>query len=349
MMNPITLTVSLGERSYPIYIAEGILSEADKYLKLDRRVLVVTDSGVPREYAEKVASLAKAPTLVTVKEGEESKSFASLEMLCKAMLEAGFTRGDCVVAVGGGIVGDLAGFAASCFMRGIDFYNIPTTLLSQVDSSIGGKVAVNLDRIKNAVGAFYQPRAVLIDPEVLKTLPERQISAGLAEALKMSATFDASLFSLFEKGDARARMKEIIVASLKLKRDVVEKDEKESSLRRVLNFGHTVGHGIESLLGVGEESGTREDGGLYHGECVALGMLPMCAEGVRARLVPILKALSLPTSISVDASLVTRAMTHDKKAGDGFVTVILVDEVGSYREEKMSFSALEKRVKECFS
>jgi len=349
MTQPITLTVSLGERSYPIHIAEGILANADKYLRLDRRVLIVTDSGVPREYASTVASLAKSPTLVTVKEGEGSKSFASLEMLCKTMLEAGFTRGDCVVAVGGGIVGDLAGFAASVFMRGIDFYNIPTTLLSQVDSSIGGKVAVNLDRIKNAVGAFYQPRAVLIDPEVLKTLPDRQISAGLAEALKMSATFDASLFALFERGDARAHLKEIIVESLKIKRDVVEKDEKESALRRVLNFGHTVGHGIESLLGVAEENGMRENGGLYHGECVALGMLPMCAEGVKARLLPILRSLSLPTEISVDASLVARAMTHDKKAGDGFVTVILVDEVGSYREEKMSFAALEERVKECFS
>ncbi len=344
----ITLKVSLGERSYPIHIGEGVLSEADKYFDLARRVLIVTDDGVPSTYAETVASLSKAPTLVTVKQGEESKSFASVEMLCRKMLEAGFTRGDCVVAVGGGIVGDLAGFAASSFMRGIDFYNIPTTLLSQVDSSIGGKVAVNLDHIKNAVGAFYQPRAVLIDPELLATLPARQISAGLAEALKMAATFDEALFRRFEEGDAREAIKEIIVESLKLKRAVVEKDEKESSLRRVLNFGHTVGHGIESLFGIGEESGTRENGGLYHGECVALGMLPMCSGEVRERLISVLRSLSLPTDISVDASRVMGAMTHDKKAGDGFVTVILVDKIGSYREEKMSFAALEERVKESF-
>ncbi len=347
MNTPIKLEVSLGERSYPIYIGEGLLAKADQYLKLSRRVLIVTDDGVPAVYAQTVAALAKEPTVVTIAQGEESKSFASLEMLCKKMLDKGFTRGDCVVAVGGGIVGDLSGFAASCFMRGIDFYNIPTTLLSQVDSSIGGKVAVNLDHIKNAVGAFYQPRTVLIDTDVLRTLPERQISAGLAEALKMSATFDEELFTLFEKENIKDRLLDIIVASLKLKRAVVEKDEKESSLRRVLNFGHTVGHGIESLFGIGEGNNTRENG-LYHGECVALGMLPMCSTEVKARLLPVLQKLGLPTEISVDASLVARAMTHDKKAGDGFVTAILVDKVGSYREEKMSFSSLEKRVKESF-
>ncbi len=343
MNTPLKLEVSLGDRSYPIYIGEGLLSKADAYLSLSRRVLIVTDDGVPAVYAQKVAALAQAPTVVTIPQGERSKSFSSLEMLCRKMLEEGFTRGDCVVAVGGGIVGDLAGFAAASFMRGIDFYNIPTTLLSQVDSSIGGKVAINLDRIKNAVGAFYQPRAVLIDTDVLKTLPRRQIAAGLAEALKMSITFDEELFARFEKGEAEDHLSEIILSSLKLKRDVVEKDEKESSLRRVLNFGHTVGHGIESLFGIGEDN--REEG-LYHGECVALGMIPMCSEKVKARLIPVLEKLGLPTKISVDASLVSRAMTHDKKAGDGYVTVILVDEIGSYREEKMSFAALKRRLEE---
>ena len=347
--NPIKLNVSLGDRSYPIYIAHGILAQADRYLSLSRRVLIVTDDGVPAVYAQTVARLCKEPTLVTVKQGEESKSFASLEMLCRKMLESGFTRGDCVVAVGGGIVGDLAGFAAASYMRGIDFYNIPTTLLSQVDSSIGGKVAVNLDHIKNAVGAFYQPCAVVIDPDVLNTLPRRQIAAGLAEALKMSATFDERLFSLFEEGRAEENLTDVIVASLKIKKDVVEKDEKESSLRRVLNFGHTVGHGIESLLGISEtEENARENGGLYHGECVALGMLPMCSDAVRARLLPILSSLGLPTEISVDASHVTDAMKHDKKAGDGFVNAVLVDEIGTFRVEKITFSDLETRVREVF-
>ena len=346
MKEPIKIQVSLPERSYPIYIGRGVLSRVKNYIPVSGKALIVTDEGVPAQYAEAVASQLDDATIVTVKEGEGSKCFAVLASLCQTMLSAGFTRGDRVIAVGGGIVGDLSGLAASLYMRGIDFYNIPTTLLSQVDSSIGGKVAVNLGGIKNAVGAFYQPRAVLIDPCVLRTLPERQISAGLAEALKMSMTSDASLFSIFERGEARERIEEVIVASLLIKKAVVEQDEKETGLRRVLNFGHTVGHGIESLCGTGD-SGTREDG-LYHGECVALGMLPMCKDTVRARLLPILKSLSLPTEIRLDASLVTQAMRHDKKAVSDLCRVIFVDEVGSFREEKVSFSALEERVRNTF-
>lgn len=338
-----TLTVSLGERSYPIYIGKGLLEKVGKYADLSRRVLIVTDEGVPAAYAQAVAKAAQSPVLITVKEGEESKSFSVLESLCRTMLQNGFTRGDCVVAVGGGVVGDLAGFAAASYMRGIDFYNIPTTLLSQVDSSIGGKVAVNLDHIKNAVGAFYQPRAVLIDPDVLKTLPPRQTSAGLAEAIKMAATFDGALFSLFEKEDVEAHLDEIIVASLRIKKDVVEKDEKESSLRRVLNFGHTVGHGIESLLGAEER-----ENGLYHGECVALGMLPMCSEKVRARLIPVLEKLSLPTACALSAEDIAKAMAHDKKAEGHAINAIFVEEIGTYTQRKATVGELSDRYGEVF-
>ena len=177
------LRLSLGENSYDIIIERGCLKKAGEYLNLDRKVLIVTDDGVPSQYAQAVASFCKYPHIVTLPQGEQTKNFNSYIHLCKEMLENNFTRTDCVVAVGGGVVGDLAGFAASAFMRGIDFYNVPTTVLSQVDSSIGGKVAVNLDGIKNCVGAFYPPRAVVIDPDVLSSLPDRQIAAGLAEAL----------------------------------------------------------------------------------------------------------------------------------------------------------------------
>ena len=179
------LHLDLQENGYDIVLERGALSRAGELLNLNRHVLIVTDEGVPAEYARSVAAQSKDAVIVTVAEGEGSKSFATLEMLCRKMLEHSFTRTDCVVAVGGGVVGDLAGFAAASFMRGIDFYNIPTTVLSQVDSSIGGKVAINLDHIKNIVGAFYQPKRVLIDPDVLKTLPRRQIVNGLAEAVKI--------------------------------------------------------------------------------------------------------------------------------------------------------------------
>ena len=189
------LTVALGERSYDIIIERGCAKKADEYLDLKRNVLVVTDTGVPEMYARAVADRCRGSVIVTVSEGEGSKSIAQFERLLSEMLECGFSRRDCVVAVGGGVVGDLSGFAASAYMRGIDFYNIPTTALSQIDSSVGGKTAVNLRGIKNVVGAFYQPRRVLIDADTLSTLPRRQLASGLCEGLKMAATFDEELLS----------------------------------------------------------------------------------------------------------------------------------------------------------
>lgn len=333
-----TINVDLGINSYDIILERGALGKIGEYLNLDRRVLIVTDSGVPTEYAKTVAKACKEPTIVTVQQGEGSKSFSTFEMLCKTLLEKGFTRSDCVVAVGGGVVGDLSGFAAASYMRGIDFYNIPTTVLSQVDSSIGGKVAINLDMVKNIVGAFYQPKRVVIDPEVLKTLPARQISNGLAEAVKMGLTSDAALFEIFEGEDIYSRIDEIIERSLNVKKNVVEQDEKETGLRKILNFGHTVGHGIESE---GELSG------MYHGECVALGMLPMCAPKVRERLLKVLKKLDLPTELNFNTDRVFGAMLHDKKVSkDNNITVTYVEEIGSFKLMTMQMTELENMVKE---
>ena len=335
------IKVDLLDRGYDIVVERGALDKVGELLNLDRKVLIVTDSGVPKEYAQKVAKQSEYPVIVTVDQGEKSKSFATLESLCKKMLECGFTRGDCVVAVGGGVVGDLSGFAAASYMRGVDFYNIPTTVLSQVDSSIGGKVAINLDSVKNIVGAFYQPKKVVIDPDVLYTLPKRQIANGFAEAIKMGLTSDAKLFDIFENGDPYSSVDEIIVRSLNVKKSVVEKDEKETGLRKILNFGHTVGHGIES---------EGELCGLLHGECVALGMIPMCGEKIGTRLVNVLKRVGLPTSLSFDTDKVLAAMEHDKKAmSTGGITVTCVEEVGSFRLVTMPISELKEKVRENLS
>lgn len=318
--------MNLGDDSYDIVVERGILARANEYLNLDRRVLVVTDSGVPAEYARIVAEQCKNGIICTVDEGEESKSIDSFSRLLQAMLDNGFSRKDCVVAVGGGVVGDLSGFAASAYMRGIDFYNIPTTLLSQIDSSIGGKTAVNFGGVKNIVGAFYQPKKVLIDPELLKTLPERQISNGLAEAIKMSLTSDKELFDIFESKDIESSIDEIILRSLNIKKSVVEEDEKESGLRKILNFGHTVGHGIESAA----------QGELYHGECVALGMIPMCAESIRSRVIEVLKRCGLYRMLEYDWNKISEAAFHDKKADGGRVTVVTVPDIGSFEMKEMS-------------
>ena len=241
------------------------------------------------------------------------------------------------MAVGGGGVGDLAGFTAATYMRGVDFYNIPTTVLSQVDSSVGGKTGVNLDHIKNIVGAFKQPMGVIIDRELLRSLPPRQVSNGLAEAVKMALTFDADLFALFENEDPEQALEEIIVRSLAIKIGVVEQDEKEAGLRKVLNFGHTVGHGIESL-GLG----------YYHGECVALGMIPMSASAVKERLIPVLKKLNLPTEVLFDREAALAALSHDKKGGNGTVTAVFVDEIGIFRMDKLTVDDLRRLIYETF-
>lgn len=311
--------MNLGADSYDIVAERGILEKAGEHLNLNRRVLVVTDSGVPEKYAKTLAAQCKEPFICTVDEGEGSKSLETFGKLLQCMLEHGFSRKDCVVAVGGGVVGDLSGFAASAYMRGIDFYNIPTTLLSQIDSSIGGKTAVNLGGVKNIVGAFYQPKKVLVDPELLCTLPERQISNGLAEAVKMALTSDRELFELFEKGNIKEDMDEIIIRSLNIKKNVVEQDEKESGLRKILNFGHTVGHGIESSMT-----------GLYHGECVALGIIPMCSPGVRDRVAAVLEKCGLWRTLNYDWDKITEAAFHDKKADGDTVTVTTVSEIGSF-------------------
>ena len=282
------IRMELGDSSYDIVLERGCLKKAGELLNLDRKVFILTDDGVPAQYAETVAGQCREPHIHTVAHGEGSKSFAVLEELLTQMLELGFTRGDCVCSVGGGVVGDLGGFTAACYMRGIDFYNIPTTILSQVDSSIGGKTAVNLGGVKNIVGAFWQPRKVLIDPDTLDTLSDRQKSSGLAEAVKAGLIADPVLFAMFEDyaaGGAPLDLEKVIAASLMVKKNVVEQDERESGVRKILNFGHTIGHGIESVTG------------LLHGECVAMGMIPMCSPAVRSRLIPVLGALRLPARV----------------------------------------------------
>ncbi len=321
-----TIHTDLGKNSYDIVIKRNVLAEANKYLNLDRRVLVVTDSGVPATYAKTVADQCKNGTVCTVEMGEASKCLKTFEKLLSVMLDNNFSRKDCVVAVGGGVVGDLAGFAASAYMRGIDFYNIPTTLLSQIDSSVGGKTAINFGGVKNVVGAFYQPKKVLIDPELLKTLPQRQISNGLAEAIKMALTSDKELFDIFETKDIMSNIDDIITRSVIIKKNVVEQDEKETGLRKILNFGHTVGHGIESSQGMSL---------LYHGECVALGMIPMCAKKIRPRVIEVLKKCGLYQKTCFDWKKIAEAAFHDKKADGSTVTVTTVDEIGSFEMKTM--------------
>lgn len=326
------IPVKTASGGYNIYLERGTLEKAQEYFNLDRNVLIVTDSGVPREYSETLAKQCRKAVVKVFEQGEKSKNFDTYKSILEVLVTGGFTRTDCVVAVGGGVTGDMAGFAAASFMRGIDFYNIPTTVLSQVDSSVGGKTAIDFDGYKNIIGAFHQPKGVIIDPDTLNTLPKRQISNGLAEAVKMSLTHDSELFAMFENDSFD--IDTVIERSIKIKRSVVESDEKESGERRVLNFGHTVGHAIE-----------RTHPSLYHGECVALGMLPMCSDEVRARLIPVLKKLDLPCDIDFDIQEIIESMSHDKKMEGDMISVVRVANVGTFDITEVKFSHFADEIK----
>ncbi len=312
-----TVEVALGERSYPVVIESGLLQGAvareTERLSATGGALV-TDSNVGPLYAERACSGSSAP-VVTIPPGEAEKSFAGLESLLRKLLQSGLDRKGCVFALGGGVVGDLAGFAAAVYMRGVDYVQLPTTLLAQVDSSVGGKTAVNLPEGKNLAGAFHQPRRVCVDPAVLQTLPGREFRAGLAEVAKY-AVLDCRMTELLEGALPIERsspaLGAIIRLSCEIKARVVSADEREGGERAVLNFGHTAGHAIETEAG----------GELLHGEAVARGMavagrlalrLGMWKEAEHERMMSLLSLLGLETEPGFDARRVAESIAYDKK------------------------------------
>lgn len=331
-----SLKVNIPNKAYAVTVGGGILGEAAKLFDLDRKILVLTDSGVPREYSEKIAACCREAQIVTVPMGEGSKSLTVLEGVLEKMAEMEMSRSDAVVTVGGGVVGDLGGFAAAVYMRGIDFYNVPTTLLSHVDASVGGKTAVNLGALKNTVGAFHQPRGVLIDTDTLKTLDERLFAEGLAEAIKVSLTSDEELFLALEKmslAEIKENIADIIYRALAVKKAVVEADEWEGGLRKVLNFGHTLGHAVEAL---------EKEKGIYHGECVAIGMTYMCSPSVKARLKAVLKKVGLPYEYEGDGAKMAEIAMHDKKRLGDKIEAVWVDKIGNFRIVSLDRDGLEK-------
>ncbi len=316
------LNINMKEKKYDVLVKRHILKEVEKHLNLNRKVLILTDSGVPEEYANMVLKVSQEGFIYQMKAGEQSKSFENFGLILDFMIAKNFSRSDCIVAVGGGVCGDMAGFVASTYMRGIDFYNIPTTLLAQVDSSIGGKTAIDKAGIKNVVGAFYPPCKVLIDPEVLKTLDVRQLHSGLVEAIKMSVTHDEELFKIInDSQDLLADIEIIIERALLIKKQVVEADPNEKGLRKVLNFGHTIGHAIESC-------GALES--LLHGECVGLGMLYLSSEDVRGKLEKILGKYHLPISTKIDKDELFKFISLDKKRSGNYLSIVYVSQIAHF-------------------
>ena len=333
------LTINCKTYSYDVIIQRNILNNVSEYLSLQRKVLILTDDGVPSEYVLKVSSQCLNPIIVTVKQGEQSKNIDNYQLVMKTLIEHGFTRTDCLVSIGGGVVGDLGGFISSTYMRGIDFYNIPTTLLSQVDSSMGGKPAIDYNGIKNIIGSFYTPKCVLIDPNTLKTLDKRQLHAGLVEAIKMACTCSSSLFEIISKSkNLENDIDEIIFQSLQIKQKIVEEDLEEKGLRRVLNFGHTIGHIIESASNYK----------LLHGECVGIGMLSFSSDKARKQIKKLLKKYNLPTSYDLSLKDIEEYLIHDKKKTGDYIWIVSVENIGSYELKKIKIDELYNKLKEEF-
>ena len=328
------LNVNLPGHEYPIYIERGSLAKAGELIPAHRRTCIVTDDGVPPRWVEAVRDAIPGSFVVTIPHGEGSKNLAMMQQVLEQMADADMTRRDAVVAVGGGVCGDLAGFCAAVYMRGIDFYNIPTTVLSQVDSSVGGKTAVDLGSLKNIIGAFWQPKAVIIDPDVLSTLDDRQIAAGLAEALKMGLILDPELVDLFEQDPLP--VDEIISRSIDLKRMIVEEDEKEQGRRALLNFGHTVGHAIEGACGLDV---------WLHGECVAAGIDFMLEDdGLRQRVKGLRQKLGLPEIPVPDTDVLMDYIRHDKKTGDQDITIVTVAQAGQGQLARVPLDQVRERI-----
>jgi 3-dehydroquinate synthase len=334
------MTVEIPNHKYNIHIQKGILENIHKYVDLDRKVLIVTDDEIPEEYVNTLQKQCPDSYLATIHAGEASKCFIYLQFIWNALLDNGFGRKDLLIALGGGVVGDLTGFAAATYMRGIDYINIPTSTLSQIDSSIGGKTAINLGDVKNIVGSFHQPRAVFIDTDVLKTLDDRNFYNGLAEAVKAGMIGDASLFELFEEMPADREtiqekyIEKIISKSLSVKKAVVEQDEKETGLRQILNFGHTVGHAIESA---------GELAGLLHGEAISVGMVQVTEDpAIKERLVAVLGKLQLPTTHEYTPEQLFEIIGHDKKTAANKITLVQVKEIGKAELVKMPMEGIKK-------
>ena len=330
------------EISKTIYQKKNGLDQVGDYFELNRKILIVTDDGVPTNYVECLIRQCPKALLYVAKQGEKSKDFTTLQEVLGCMLEHNFSRGDAVIALGGGVVGDLAGMAAGIFMRGIDWYNIPTTMLAQVDSSVGGKTAINMAGIKNVVGVFHQPKGVLIDTELLKSLPERHLRNGLMEVVKTGFILDEGLINALEQPGYEQSFDEIVAQCIALKTKVVEADEKEKGVRRILNFGHTIGHGFESAY----------EGKMLHGEAVAFGMLAISEGEICRRLETLLEHLDMMETLKELYACCTdekkqdikNAILYDKTGDGDSCNIVIVPSAGSYELKKVTMKDLFEKV-----
>ena len=314
-----TIHIPIKNDDYNVYIEDGLLNQVHSYIKKNKQYVLITDCGIPKEYIDVIQSSIDIKQVLTFKQGEAYKTLDTVALLIEQLQELHITRDDCLIALGGGIVGDVTGFVASIYLRGIDYYNIPTTLLSQIDSSIGGKVGVNSKYAKNAIGQFKQPKAVFIDPVVLKTLDKRQFNNGVSELIKHAIIKDADLFDDLLNKDFNKHLNEFIFRSLNIKKEIVIQDVYDKSIRQLLNFGHTIAHAIEKA----------SHHQLYHGEAVAIGMAKMSKDCNRHKdIIQLLEKFDLPTDSSYQWNQLMPFMLNDKKLKQEHLSLVIVNNIG---------------------
>lgn len=334
------ITINLETTTSKIIVERGAHTHIKDFIQTTGKVMVITDCMIPESLVNTVMRQLDNATLYVTPNGEEAKSFTVYEDILKKLLDLNFSRKDLILALGGGVIGDLSGYVAATFKRGMRFASIPTSTLSQIDSSIGGKVAINLNNVKNVVGTFYHPQVVLIDMDTLKTLPKRHYNNGLVEAVKAGLIADSKLFELFENystdiGADSLNHEEIIIRALLVKKKVVEADEKEMNLRKILNFGHTFGHAIESIYHLHD---------YYHGECVALGMLQILDNNyIKNRLAKVITQLEIPLDVTYDMDECIEFIKKDKKAQGNRITIVQVNKIGEAILEDVDIQSLRNR------
>jgi len=350
------ISVELGANTYDITIEKGLrhsLAQQLRQMTKATKVAIITDTRVARlhgaELTDQLTRKGFEVVTIAIEAGEASKNLATLAEVYDRLAKKGLTRQDLIITLGGGVVGDLGGFAAATFLRGIAFVQVPTTLLAQIDSSVGGKVAVNLPTGKNLAGSFYQPKAVFIDPDYLTTLPKKYLHEGMAEVIKTAAIGDSKLFADLESyttdEELLANIEQVIERCCRFKAKVVAADEHDTGERMLLNFGHTVGHAVEQNFGYGK---------FNHGKAVAIGMmritrnterLHLTAEGTTERLGRLLKQYGLPTKVNLELSKIMTVVTRDKKKRGKELTIVALKTIGKGQLLQIEFNALPRYIK----
>lgn len=320
------LTVKSNRFNYDVIIERNLLDQIEKWIDVKKAYAVISDDNIPKEIINKVISKLNNYMFIEFPEGEKSKSIEQYSRIINLLIDNGVNKDINIIALGGGVTGDLVGFISSTLYRGVNLIQIPTTLLSQIDSSIGGKVAINMDNVKNPVGNIYPPSLVLIDPETLNSLPDRHFNNGMAEMIKYGMIYSRELFDFIKNKNVKENIDKLIYECLKIKKYYVEIDEFDNDSRYILNFGHTYGHAYEAYYNFDK---------YLHGEAISLGMIKTTSKNIKEELISVLKKFSLPTEDNAEQKELIKYIKRDKKSKGESIKMVFVDQIGyAYLDNK---------------